>query len=114
VITHDRVKSVQQRRFVYAEGCHAYDVGTPMPEDPPSVTAARNQGAALIAQWVQEYIVMQTQLPMSNAANMFQLNYALGGYTQVVNDTLPGSEILRNQTLLEPSAEYSNSADAMV
>jgi len=38
----------------------------------------------------------------------------LGGYTQVANDTLPGSEILRNQTLLEPSAEYSNSADAMV
>ncbi|DBA71820.1 TPA: hypothetical protein ACH3X2_010973 [Trebouxia sp. C0005] len=96
------------------EGCHAYDVGPAMPEDPPSVTAARNQGAALIAQWVKEYNSMQTQLPTSNAANMFQLKYALGGYTQVVNDTLPGSESLRNQTLLEPSAEYSNSADAMV
>ncbi|KAL0021289.1 hypothetical protein WJX79_009826 [Trebouxia sp. C0005] len=87
------------------EGCHAYDVGPAMPEDPPSVTAARNQGAALIAQWVKEYNSMQTQLPTSNAANMFQLKYALGGYTQVVNDTLPGSESLRNQTLLEPSAE---------
>ena len=111
---HGRVKFVQQGWYVYAEGCHAYDVGTPMPEDPPSVTAARNQGAALIGQWVKEHNIMQTQLPMSNAANMFQLNYALGGYTQVVNDTLPGSESLRNQTSLEPSAEYSNSADAMV
>ncbi len=114
MVIHGRVKFVQQRRYVYAEGCHAYDVGPPMPEGPPSVTAARNQGVALIAQWVEEYNVMQTQLPMSNAANMFQLNYALGGYTQIVNDTLPGSESLRNQTLLEPSAEYSNSADAMV
>lgn len=114
MVIHGRVKFVQQRQYVYAEGCHAYDVGPAMPEDPPSVTAARNQGAALIAQWVKEYNSMQTQLPTSNAANMFQLNYALGGYTQVVNDTLPGSESLRNQTLLEPSAEYSNSADAMV
>jgi len=89
-------------------------VGVPEPEDPPSVGAARDQGAALIAQWVEEYNTVKTQMPMSNAANMFDLSYALGGYTQVVNDTLSGSDTLRTQAVLEATAEYSNSADAMV
>ncbi|KAL0046716.1 hypothetical protein WJX82_008183 [Trebouxia sp. C0006] len=96
------------------EGCHAYDVGTPYPEDPPSVTAARNQGAALIAQWVQEYNTVKTQIPLSNAANMFDLSYSLGGYTQMVNDTLTGSTLLRDQQVLNTSASYSNSAAAMM
>lgn len=96
-----------------AEGCHAYDVGTADPEDPPSVTAARNQGAALIAQWVKEYNTMKTQVPLSNAANMFDLSYALGGYTQEVNDTLTGSTTVRDQQLLNSSATYSNSVAAM-
>jgi len=97
-----------------AEGCHGYDVGTPYPEDPPSVTAARNQGAALIAQWVQEYNTVKTQIPLSNAANMFDLSYSLGGYTQVVNDTLTGSTLLRDQQVLNTSASYSNSVAAMM
>lgn len=96
------------------EGCHAYDVGTPYPEDPPSVTAARNQGAALIAQWVKQYNTVKTQFPLSNAANMFNLSYSLGGYTQVVNDTLTGSTSFRTQQVLNSSASYSNSVSAMV
>jgi len=95
------------------EGCHANDVGTPDPADPPTLTAARNQGAALIAQWVDEYNTAKTQIPMSNAANLFDLAYALGGYTQVVNDTLSGSTTLRNQAVLESSAQRSNSIEAM-
>ncbi|DBA69290.1 TPA: hypothetical protein ACH3X2_012961 [Trebouxia sp. C0005] len=96
------------------EGCHAYDVGTPYPEDPPSVTAARNQGAALIAQWVKQYNTVKTQIPLSNAANMFDLSYSLGGYTQVVNDTLTGSTSFRDQQVLNSSASYSNSVAAMM
>ena len=98
---------------VSAEGCHAYDVGTPYPEDPPSVTAARNQGAALIGQWVKQYNTVKTQIPLSNAANMFDVSYSLGGYTQVVNDTLTGSTLFRNQQVLNVSASYSNSLAAM-
>ncbi|DBA80617.1 hypothetical protein WJX77_006015 [Trebouxia sp. C0004] len=96
------------------EGCHAYDMGTPYPEDPPSVTAARKQGAALIGQWVKQYNTVKTQIPLSNAANMFVLSYSLGGYTQVVNDTLAGSTSFRNQQVLNSSASYSNSVAAMV
>ena len=83
-----------------AEGCHGYDLGDPDPADPPSVTAVRKQGAALIAQWVKEHNTMMTQLPMSNAANVFDLSYSLGGYTNPqdgINDTLPGSNTVRNQ-----------------
>ena len=85
-----------------------------MPEDPPSVTAARNQGAALIAQWVKQYNTVKTQIPLSNAANMFDLSYSLGGYTQVVNDTLTGSTLLRDQQVLNTSASYSKSVAAMM
>ncbi len=85
-----------------------------MPEDPPSVTAARNQGAALIAQWVKQYNTVKTQIPLSNAANMFDLSYSLGGYTQVVNDTLTGSTSFRDQQVLNSSASYSNSVAAMM
>ena len=70
------------------------------PLDPPSVTAVRQQGAALIAQWVREHNTMKTQTPMSNAANVFDLSYLLGGYTnplESINDTLPGSDNVRNQ-----------------
>ena len=94
-----------------AEGCHAYDVGLPQPEDPPSVTTVRQQGAALIAQWVNEYNREKTIVPMSNAGYMFNLAYDLGGYTEIVNDTLAGSNSMRNQSLLAPTAEYSNNND---
>lgn len=96
-----------------ADGCHAYDFNTADPEDPPSVQAARQQGAALIAQWVQEYNTAKAQVPLSNAANLFELPYALGGYTSPVDDTLAGSTVTRNQTVLASSASYSNSLRAM-
>ena len=96
-----------------ADGCHAYDFGPSYPEDPPSVQAVRQQGAALISQWVQQYNTLKTQVPLSNAANLFNLSYALGGYTSPVNDTLNGSTVTRNQSVLEPSATYSNGLQAL-
>ena len=96
-----------------ADGCHAADVALPDETDTPSMIAARNQGAALIAQWVAEYNLAKSQVPMSNAANLFDLNYALGGYTQNVNDTFAGSGSPRTQALLQPTAEYSNSFEAI-
>ena len=62
---------------------------------------------------MSEYNKAQTSVPMSNAANLFELNYALGGYTQAVNDTLTGSTTVTNQTQLASSAKYSNSVAAM-
>ena len=46
---------------------------------------------------------------------MFNLNYALplAGYTEVVNDTLAGSNTRRNQSVLQATAEYSNNNDFM-
>ena len=43
---------------------------------------------------------MKTKIPMSNAANVFDLSYSLGGYTnpqEGINNTLPGSNNVRNQ-----------------
>ena len=98
-----------------AEGSHGYDIGDTDPADPPSLTAVRKQGAALIAQWVKEHNTMKTQLPMSNAANVFDLSYSLGAYTnpqEGINDTLPGSDHVRNQLqwydTMSSSASNSN------
>lgn len=85
-----------------AEGCHAYDMSSASPADPPSVIIAREQGIKLIGQWVEEYNILKTQLPLSNAADLFELSYALGEYTDVVNDTLVGSETFTRQYVLEP------------
>ena len=85
----------------------------PDPEDPPSVTAVRNQGVRWIGTWVAEYNAAKQLVPLSNAADLFNLNYAQGGYTQNVNDTLAGSQTGRTQLLLEPSAAYSNSILAL-
>lgn len=90
-----------------AEGCHAYDMASASPEDPPSVTSARDQGAKLITQWVQQYNSAKTVLPMSNAADLFELPYSLGGFTTSVNDTLTGSKSFTSQQSLEPSASFS-------
>ena len=91
-----------------AEGCHAYDMSPASPVDPPSVIRAREQGIKLINQWVEEYNILKTQLPLSNAADLFELSYSLGGYTDVVNDTLVGSEAFTRQDILEPSATVTN------
>ena len=97
-----------------AEGCHACDFGEADPADTASVRASRQQGQALIAQWVQQYNTAKTTVPLSNAANLFGLAYNLGGYISPVNDTLPGSTTQRNASVLQPSAVYSNSYQAMV
>lgn len=94
----------------FAEGCHAFDFGSADPADPPSVTSTRNRGAALIAQWISDYRADVQEIPLSNAANLFQLAYSLGGYTQSVNDTLPGSGTLRTQAVAAGTANYSNGA----
>ena len=91
-----------------AEGCHAYDVGSPDPADPPSVTSARDEGATLITKWIDEHNIEAKQIPKSNAANLFELAYSLGGYTQDVNDTLPGNGFHRTQAVASGTARYSN------
>lgn len=96
-----------------AEGCHAYDFGPAYPEDPPSVGAARTQGATLIGQWVDAYNKAKTTVPLSNAADLFELSYSLGGYTQVVNDTLSGSQAFTSQLALEPYSTSSNQPSAV-
>lgn len=105
---------VCSRCVVIAEGCHAYDMGPSYPEDPPSVTAARDQGAILISQWVEQYNSAKTSVPLSNAADLFELSYSLGGYTDVVNDTLAGSESFTSQDYLEPSASLSTGEYALL
>ncbi len=89
-----------------ADSCHAYDVGTPVPEDSPSVVSARQQGAANIAKWVQEYNMLKASTSMSNPADLFDLEYALGGYIAKINDTMIGSQVFTNQSVLKPDKEY--------
>lgn len=96
------------------EGCHACDFGEPDPADTASVKASRQQGQALITQWVQQYNTAKTTIPLSNPANLFGLAYNLGGYISPVDDTLPGSTTQRNASVLQPSAKYSNSINAMI
>ena len=96
-----------------AEGCHSYDMGPALPEDPPSVTASREEGVRLIRQWVDEYNRAKTTVPLSNAADLFELSYALGGYTDVVPDLL-GGQIPENQESLEASASLSNGRFALL
>jgi len=90
----------------HAHRRHAYDVGAPMPEDSPSVVSARQQGAASIAKWVQECNMLKTSTPLSNPADLFDLDYALGGYIAKINDTMIGSQVFTNQSVLKPDQEY--------
>lgn len=103
-----------QQVVSFAEGCHGYDMSPASPEDPPSVIAAREQGTKLISQWVEQYNSAKTTMPLSNAADLFELSYSLGGYTEVVNDTLPGSESFSRQDVLEPSANLSNGKEPLL
>lgn len=105
-------KTVFVQQFVvpadsrHAHRRHAYDVGAPMPEDSPSVVSARQQGAASIAKWVQECNMLKTSTPLSNPADLFDLDYALGGYIAKINDTMIGSQVFTNQSVLKPDQEY--------
>ena len=99
---------------VIAEGCHAYDMGSVHPEDPSSVTSARDQGARLISQWVDQFNTAKTTVPLSNGADLFELSYSLGGYIDIVNDTLAGSESFTSQQSLEPSANISTGQFALL
>lgn len=98
---------------VTAEGCHAYDFGSPYPEDPPSVGAARTQGIILIEKWVDAYNKAKTTVSLSNAADLFELSYSLGGYTPAVDDTLSGSEAFTSQLVLKPYSTLSNQPSAV-
>jgi len=89
-----------------ADSCRAYDVGSAIPEDSPSVKATRQQGAANIAKWVKEYNMQKTAVPKSNPANLFNLEYTLGGFISRLNDTIAGSDRVRNQSVLQPSEDY--------
>lgn len=61
------------------EGCHAYNEGSAMPEEKtsPSIMVARQHGAANIANWVSEYNMQKTTVPMSNPANLFNFKATL-------------------------------------
>ena len=72
----------------------------------PGTNLARQQGAANIAKWVQEYNMLKTSTPMSNPADLFDLEYALGGFIAQINDTTVGSQVFTNQSVLKPDKEY--------
>ena len=89
-------------------------MGSALPEDPPSVTSARDQGAKMISQWVDQYNRAKMTVPLSNAADLFELSYSLGGYTSIVNDTLAGSGSFTSQQSLEPLANVSTGQFALL
>ena len=97
--------SIASAVFTPADACHAYDVGTAMP-DSPSVVSARQQGAANIAKWVQEYNMLKTSTPIYNPADLFDLEYAVGGFIAQINDTIVGNQLFTNQSVLKPDKEY--------
>ncbi len=43
---------------------------------------------------------------MSNPADLFDLEYALGGYIAKTNDTMISSQVFTNQSVLKPDKEY--------
>lgn len=81
-----------------------------MPEDAPTVNQVRQQGFQNIMTWIGEYNEAIARVPTSNAADLFDLNYALGGYTSIWNDTLPGSNTSLTTVSLNASAPLSNLA----
>lgn len=97
----------------HAEGCHTYDMGSAAPEDPPSVTASRKEGVRLIRQWVDEFNTAKATVPLSNAADLFDLSYSLGGYTDAVPDILGGQDPTTQESL-ELSSSFSNGQAAML
>lgn len=80
------------------------------PADDPSVNLARQQGQTNIISWIADYNEAIATLPTSNGADMFDLNFALGGYTSVWSDTLQDSNTSRNTASLNASAALTNNA----
>ena len=95
---------------VHAVGAHVEDLEPVDPADDPSVNVARQQGERNIISWIADFNEAIATLPTSNGADMFDLNFALGGYTSVWNDTLPGSNTSRSTASLNASAPLSNAA----
>lgn len=112
-VQHGVMRGCAQHLLSCAEGCHTYDMGSAAPEDPPSVTASRQQGVRLIGQWVNEYNRAKATVPLSNAADLFELSYSLGGYTDAVPGLL-GDGNSANQELLESSASFGNGQFALL
>ena len=112
VRVQNSAKLQTQRSDVWldAEGAHAQDLNEAQPEDAPTVNQVRQQGFQNIISWIGEYNEAILREPTSNAADLFDLNYALGGYTSIWNDTLPGSNTSITTVSLNASAPLSNLA----
>ena len=100
--------SVQLSCLANAEGAHGQDANVADPADAASVNEARQQGTQNIMKWIAEYKSALTAVPTSNAADLFDLNFALGGYTSIWNNTLTGSNSSRSTASLNASATMSN------
>ena len=90
--------------LLLVEGAHGEDLYSSVPEDLPSVLQARAQGLQNIKRWVAQHNADRTAAPMSNAADIFDLKFALGGYTSMFNDTFAGSNSSRTITGLQATA----------
>ena len=86
-----------------AEGAHAFDQSSSDPGEPPSVIIARQQALQNIKQWLEQHNAQKTELPTSNAANLFDLDFALGGYTSALNYTFAGSNSRSTVASLQPT-----------
>lgn len=99
---------VRMHALVHAEGAHGQDTSDIDPADAPSVAEARRQGTQNINTWIAEHNEAIASIPTSNAADLFDLDFVLGGYTSVWNDTLPGSNSSRSTASLNSTAALSN------
>ena len=94
---------------VDAVGAHAQDLEPIDPADDPSVNQARQQGQTNIISWIADYNEPIATLPTSNGADN-DLNFALGRYTSVWDDTLQDSSASRNTASLNATAPLTNAA----
>ena len=81
-----------------------------MPEDAETVNQVRQQGFQNINAWIGEYNEAIAGVPTSNAADLFDLHYALSGYTSIWNDMLPDSNSSISTMSLNASAPLSDMA----
>ena len=93
-----------------AAGAHTQDLEPIDPADDPSANEARRQGLQNIISWIADYNEAIATVPTSNGADLFDLNFALGGYLSVWNDTVPGSNTSRSTASLNSTASLSNAA----
>ena len=93
-----------------AEGGHAQDLEPVDPADDATANEARRQGLQNIVTWVADWNEAIATVPTSNGADLFNLDFALGGYVDVWNDTLTGSNTSRTTASMNASAPLSNAA----